>query len=499
MAKLKRILICLTVTAVLSAARTHAEDTQSVSASRKQCTIMVDQSKPGRVVSKYLTGVNLSYFNDLDSLWADKRIPGYLRQIQAGLLRYPGGEETSRYHWEHPGTRGYRDVWNTEGIKGQKWTADDMLLNDDNHMDTLEYLQWCSWIGAEPMLGVNISSGIALDCLDESLEEIDRWYDYCKQHGYRVKYWYVDNEMWHKEPATYVAISSEEYAGIVQKVARLLKKKDSSVQIICNVHNSMGPMMKEFLETCGRYVDVIDLHWYWQWNNASFDLWASETPMKTLYGETYSDAVRKFESLAVRVGHDHIRLAAHEWNIGPSPAGVTISPYARALMTSEMMMQFAEGGLHSACLWPFIWSFNRERLIKQISNGTAPESPERSIISDYPPHEPLPMLTSFTMLSRMLGGTTVETVCDLNDVAVLAVQKQEYILVYVLNKCSDFGFIDLNIAGTEAYENAEFETLLSTNIFSADYRVETGICELTPDGARLTLPRYSLTLLTFRN
>ncbi|MCF7816993.1 MAG: hypothetical protein K9M54_03835 [Kiritimatiellales bacterium] len=478
----------------------------AVSASDATCVVTLDASRAIRPVSRYLTGVNLSYYNDLDTLWADKRIPGYLKQIKAGFLRYPGGEETSRFHWEQPGIRGYRDAWNTNGLKGQVWSEKDLQINDSNYMDTLEYLKWCDWIGSEPLLGVNISSGIVLDRLADSLAEIDRWYTYCLKHGYKVKYWSVDNETWHREPSTYIHMDMQTYADAVKKVSKLLKSRDPNVQIICSPIDVIhADQMPKFLALCGEDIDVIDMHWYWNWARATFETWMAHTPMTTdnqwmTTGKTYTDFIREFYDLTKKLGLSRIKLAFNEWNAGPSPKGEVMSAFVHTLISAEMMMQFTEGGLFSACMWPLVWTDDRDVVLQQIADGTY--KPDlfynRSIIDQKPPHGPLPALESFTMFSRMLGGTVVEATCDQSKIPVLAVRQSDTVLVYVLNKTGAESTIKIRMPDATVYTSAEYQVLSSTNVYSDAYTLDKGSCRMGADGVEYVSPKDSFTLLMLK-
>jgi hypothetical protein len=67
-------------------AAVSASDAGSPGIPRAECVISLDATRDGRPVSRYLTGFNLSYFNDLDTLWTDKRIFG-CRRLEAFLMR----------------------------------------------------------------------------------------------------------------------------------------------------------------------------------------------------------------------------------------------------------------------------------------------------------------------------------------------------------------------------------------------------------------------------
>ncbi len=99
--------------------------------------ITVDANNIIRDISPMLIGYNMSYYHDTDALWADGNIANYLSQLDTGILRYPGGEETSYFHWEYPGADGYHDIW--EPNPSNWWYADPCQARDfEGYMNTDE-------------------------------------------------------------------------------------------------------------------------------------------------------------------------------------------------------------------------------------------------------------------------------------------------------------------------------------------------------------------------
>ena len=163
-----------------------------------QNTISINPDKTYGTVSRLLFGFNLSFEHDKDSLRQD---PGYienLKGVKAGILRYPGGSKTSYYHWEYPGSPLRKDIYHPEAQdpNSKFYTGKDYLTND-THLDTDEYIAVYRAVGAEPLLGINIKSGLKFDRVQDGLEEARRWVQYCKDKGYNVKFWYLDNEVNH--------------------------------------------------------------------------------------------------------------------------------------------------------------------------------------------------------------------------------------------------------------------------------------------------------------
>ena len=133
-----------------------------------------------------------------------------VRRIGPTVIRYPGGNFASDYHWEEGvGPRAerrphYNRAWHVE---------------DTNLVGTDEFLAFCEAVGAKPFLVVNDGSGTP--------EEAARWVEYCNgpvstpmgalraKNGhpepYNVRIWGLGNEVWgewqigHTDAAGYVA------------------------------------------------------------------------------------------------------------------------------------------------------------------------------------------------------------------------------------------------------------------------------------------------------
>jgi len=89
-----------------------------------------------------------------------------VRNIKCPLLRWPGGNFASNYHWEDGiGPKDERPVrfdlaWDKEEI---------------NRFGTDEFIEYCRVIGAEPYICVNLGTG--------SLDEATHWLEYCNSKG----------------------------------------------------------------------------------------------------------------------------------------------------------------------------------------------------------------------------------------------------------------------------------------------------------------------------
>jgi len=127
---------------------------------------------------------------------ADPEVVDLLREMDLSVLRWPGGNFASGYHWED----GIGPVADRPTKPNPAWDA-----VESNLFGTDELVALCEAVGCEPMICVNAGDGTP--------EEAARWVEYCNgdpeetemgrlraEHGhpepYDVRYWEVGNEIY---------------------------------------------------------------------------------------------------------------------------------------------------------------------------------------------------------------------------------------------------------------------------------------------------------------
>ena len=118
-----------------------------------------------------------------------------VRPLRVPLLRWPGGNFVSGYHW-----------LDGVGPKDQRPRRTELAwyAEESNRFGTLEFIEYCREIKAEPFICVNMGSG--------TMDEAQAWVEYCngtgntswanlrRQHGHPeplgVTYWGLGNEMY---------------------------------------------------------------------------------------------------------------------------------------------------------------------------------------------------------------------------------------------------------------------------------------------------------------
>ncbi|HEX4287029.1 MAG TPA: alpha-N-arabinofuranosidase [Terracidiphilus sp.] len=188
-----------------------------------------------------------------------------VRDLGVPLVRYPGGNFVSGYHW-----------LNGVGPKKDRPTVLDRAWNtlETNQFGTNEFITWARAVGTEPLFGLNFGTGTAEDAA--ALVEYcnwpsgTKWSELRRSHGYdkphNVKYWCVGNEM--DGPWQIGHIPAREYGLKATDAARQMRTIDPNIKLVAC--GSSGPFMPTYiewdrtvLEECYDVVDGISLHRYW--------------------------------------------------------------------------------------------------------------------------------------------------------------------------------------------------------------------------------------------
>jgi sialate O-acetylesterase len=443
--------------------------------------VRIDASDVRGPISDKLLGLNLSLDHDTDERWADGRLAERLREVRAGALRYPGGEETSFFHWEHPGAPSGRDVWDTD--PNSRHHAD-LGAADRNasHLDLDELVEWCRRIGAEPVLGINIESGVRLGRVEESLAEAVRLVRHCQSRGYGVKHFHLDNESTNPAPSNYKALSVAEYASQVRAFSLAMKAVDPSIRLIASVMGPpSGPEWRELVRLAGAHFDVADMHWYWNRGTADWTEWLESNPMAF-----YPWEAEQFREMVSSSGQS-IELAMLEWNVGENPRSPR-SPLQQALMQAEMLGQIIEGRFSMACLSPLSAPVER--------GGPSP-------LVDQETLNVTPTFRLFELYRNALGQRLVWSEANRSQVRPVSALSDDgkALFIYLLHKSG---------AGQPLRATVDVSGFLARSVEGVALTGESpeaSVAEVRPLEVRrpsrsgpleVTLPPHSLTLVTLR-
>lgn len=402
-------------------------------------------------ISPSFNGMNTSYFNDLEYVWSLGDVERHLREARIGALRWPGGEETSRFHWEHPGVDGYVDIWNTAHYA---WTWQSVRVGQENwstntrFVDFERFVERCRRVGAEPIVGVNLSSGEVMDRREEGIAAAVRLVRRIREKNYPVRYLYLDNEPWHK--GSYLQFPGDLYAEVYVAYARAMRAEAPELKFIASPGSSLRftPSVRRFMEQAGEYTDYLNFHAYWEWAEASAERWKRTVPMRNsnqwipeAESRTFDRDMQAIRRRLDAGGWETTGLVMLEWNIGPlrnPEAGTLMPPHLMALAQGEMLLQLAAADLHITALWPMFWAVRVPGFSEDLGPPEADSSSLRGPFDSFPPYRPRPTQRMFRMLRDLPGAEWIEAESSEPSLLVTAVRSPtSTVHLYVLNKSAE--------------------------------------------------------------
>ncbi len=187
------------------------------------------------------------------------------RNLGVSILRWPGGNFSSNYHWRDGiGPRDQRPprlemAWGTV---------------ESNRFGTHEFLNYAEMIKTEPYICANLGTG--------AWEEAQQWVEYCnssedtamtrlrKQNGrrdpWRVTYWGLGNEI--DGPWQMGHRSADDYGKFALEAAKLMKWTDPNIKLIAAGSSNFGAgadwtgWNRTILEYLKNHADYLSLHTY---------------------------------------------------------------------------------------------------------------------------------------------------------------------------------------------------------------------------------------------
>ncbi|MHC4641794.1 MAG: alpha-L-arabinofuranosidase C-terminal domain-containing protein [Planctomycetota bacterium] len=126
---------------------------------------------------------------------ADPDVIGFLKQSNLPILRWPGGNFVSSYHWRD----GVGAIESRPTLPNYAWGE-----QENNFFGTDEFIAFCRAVGCDPMICINAGDGTP--------EEAAQWVQYCNggrgtpmgrlraanghPKPFNVKHWEIGNELW---------------------------------------------------------------------------------------------------------------------------------------------------------------------------------------------------------------------------------------------------------------------------------------------------------------
>ncbi len=243
-----------------------------------------------------------------------------VRALEPPLIRYPGGNYASDYHWEEGiGPKDERPVH-----YDRAWHSE-----DPNLVGTDEMMAFCRAVGAEPYLVINDASG--------SPEEAARWVAYCNDppdtdpgarraanghpDPYHVKIWGLGNEVWGEWQVGHT--SARGYVERIRPFIERMHDIDPSIKLVAvgldylqDDPRGAIDWNRTVLEGIGDSIDYVSFHLY--------------QPSEEGYREEYDPEVLYHSIVAAPHSAENaiIRMAEQIQFLKPNrPIGIALDEY----------------------------------------------------------------------------------------------------------------------------------------------------------------------------
>lgn len=350
-------LLALIATVAQSCSRKTA-----VTPSAEACsdTVTIHISRPVAPVSDLFWGTNFLYWVEDDLALSDGLIENALKELPCTVLRFPGGTVADNYHWKTNLLHNSNMFPYEEG---------------ESQSDFDEFMGFCQRINAEPLLVVNTQSWALKGDIEGGAKEAAEWVQYCKDKGYKVKYWEIGNETyWHP------VMTAKEYGELVNVYAKAMKAVDPDIilsanggweiKMTGNKERTDPALWEEFrqgylnassvaeykkikekadsaavkpwtkgedkwwydlITTCGDNIDMISVHWYFFDNNVK------NIDKKIAELKSYLKELKPNKDYPICLS---------EYNCN------TPEPHLRITGLAESLGRFLNSGIDISCFWP---------------------------------------------------------------------------------------------------------------------------------------------------
>lgn len=257
-----------------------------------------------------------------------------VKDLHVTILRYPGGNFVSNYHW-------------LDGVGPEEERVTRMELAwhrlEPNTFGTNEFIEFAQAIGTEPYFSVNMGTG--------TIEEAQRWVEYCnvkegpyyaelrKKHGFpephKVMYWSLGNEMdgtWQMGH-----LNAEDYSKKALEAAKVMRLTDADIKLVAAGSSNYRPdadpdgWNSTVLHELRDVIDYIALHIYVGNRDNNYYKFVSTPLVMEERTQIVRGMIAREMQYARRGDRDPIYIAWDEYNVWYRARGGEYSRGERAL------------------------------------------------------------------------------------------------------------------------------------------------------------------------
>ena len=244
-----------------------------------------------------------------------------LKQLDAPVYRWPGGNFVSGYNWRD----GIGDPDRRPPRKNPAWRG---IEHNDFGLD--EFMAFCRLLKTEPYISVNSGLGDSRSAVEEieyANAPADRPGGQLRAKNghpepYCVHWWSIGNEMFGDWQLGYMGL--ERYIPKHNQFAKAMRAADPSIKLVAV--GAAGPWSEGMLRKCAGNMDLMSEHFYCGENAKDLVAHVREIPDEIRrIADAHRDYRRRLDSLR---GKD-VRIAMDEWNYwyGTEPYGQIGCPF----------------------------------------------------------------------------------------------------------------------------------------------------------------------------
>ncbi|MCQ2416714.1 MAG: alpha-N-arabinofuranosidase [Oscillospiraceae bacterium] len=387
---------------------------------------------------------------------------GMVKALHVPVVRYPGGNFVSGYHWE--------DGIGPKALRPRKKELAWKCI-EPNWIGIDEFQEWAKRAETEIIMAVNLGTGTP--------EEAGNLVEYCncdydtyyvqkrRENGFEkpfgIHLWCLGNEMdgeWQicrKTP--------EEYARIACETAKIMKWTDPSIELIaCGSSHAGMPTFGEWercvLRECYPYIEYLSIHSYY--GNQSGN--TAEFLAKSLDMDAYiQETVRICDEIQEELQEEKkIYLAFDEWNVWFHSNGrdKEIAPWQIAPPLLEDIYTMEDALLTGCLMMTLMRNCSRVKIacLAQLVNVIAPimtrnHGPAWAQTIYYPfLHASLYGRGRVVEVSCQCESYTTESHANVPELETLAViQDEKTLTVFIVNRSGQNSY-QTEFHGTEGYQ-----------------------------------------------
>lgn len=311
-----------------------------------------------------------------DDMGFRRDVLALVQQLRVPVVRYPGGNFVSGYHWE-------------DGIGDRTKRPKKMELAwgsiETNEVGIDEFQAWAKRAGTEVMMAVNLGT--------RGMEDARNLVEYCngitdtdyanlrRKNGFAepfgIKVWCLGNEMdgsWQIGHKT-----AQEYARLACETAKVMKWTDPGIELVaCGSSNPGMPTFGEWertvLRECYAHIDYLSLHsYYGNWSDNTADYLAQSLDMDAFIRQV---AAICDEIKAEQKTDKTVNLSFDEWNVWfhSNEQDKTIAPWQIAPPLLEDVYNLEDALVVGCLLITLLRHCDRVKLacLAQLVNVIAP-------------------------------------------------------------------------------------------------------------------------------